>query len=387
MIERIPFGNTGHDEYPHHLRRRGAGRHAPGEGRCRAGHPPRVRREPHRYRGALRRLRTAHRSLDENPPAGVLPGHQDGRPRRQGGTRKPRALARTPGRRADRPDPATQPGGTRGPEGCTGARWRARRAGRRAGRGARALHRRHRTRDVRTGHAPREPAAIPLRLRAGALQLRHARAAAIRPRLRATARDLPRSWGRFSDHQERRAAALDRVRRGTAAQLVSTYPRQRRPATSGPLRALPARRLPQHVERHHPAATHPGSGQHGAGVSGGGRDAGPTSRTSGSSLSSCAACQTRSDRTQGLQPHDFRARQPVPPPGTARRGRACPVPSPGTCTTSTRATTSIAATTPAPNQPIAHSSPYRWHATSAPPRDSSSGRSVRHRSIALGHRG
>ena len=77
MIERRPFGT--HRPPEHRDPVRGAPRWpAPARRRPTARwRSCSARRQPHRHRGAIRRLRAAHRALDGPPPAGLLPGDQD----------------------------------------------------------------------------------------------------------------------------------------------------------------------------------------------------------------------------------------------------------------------------------------------------------------------
>ncbi len=88
------------------LRRRGARARHPGRGGPRARGAAAPRRQPHRHRGALRRLGAPDRAVDGAPSEGFLPRHQDRLARGQGGARGHPPLARAAARRPRRPDPA-----------------------------------------------------------------------------------------------------------------------------------------------------------------------------------------------------------------------------------------------------------------------------------------
>ena len=128
------------------------------------------------------------------------------RPRPASATYRGRArgdppLARAPRRRPGRLDPAAQP--RRRLEWEIGARRRRRpRGGGRGARGGpRALHRRHRPRPLGRGDAPAQPRALPVRLRAAALQLRPDAGPALRGDFEALAADLPGARRRAADDQ------------------------------------------------------------------------------------------------------------------------------------------------------------------------------------------
>ena len=151
----------------------------------------------------------------------VLRRHQDRRARLRGRARGDPPLARPARRRPGRPDPAAQPR-RRGRLGDR-ARRRRRAGGRDRGarRGARALHRRHRPRPLGAGDARAQPRALPVRLGALPLQLRPDARPALRRDVGGAGHDVRGAQRRAPDDQEPRARG-----RGTGA----TAPR--RPGTS-----------------------------------------------------------------------------------------------------------------------------------------------------------
>ena len=173
MIERRPFGRTGHLSTVTLFGARRAGPGQPGRGRPHAGGPAPLRRQPHRHRRALRRLRAAHRAVDGAAPEGLLPGDQDRAADGARGARGPPPLARAAPGRPRRPDPDALARPSRRLGSGDGTRRRARGAGRGANPGTDALHRRHRPRLDDRGHAPAQPGPLRLRLGPAALQLLH----------------------------------------------------------------------------------------------------------------------------------------------------------------------------------------------------------------------
>ena len=87
MIERAPFGATGHDSSRAIFGAAALGQRHQGRRRPRARAAARARRQPHRRRRELRRRRAAHRAVAAPPPGHVLRRHQD----RRAQLRAPRA--------------------------------------------------------------------------------------------------------------------------------------------------------------------------------------------------------------------------------------------------------------------------------------------------------
>ena len=113
------------------------------------------------------------------------------------------------------------------------------------GAGADALHRRHRPRLDDRGHAPAQPGPLRFRLDPAALQLLHGEQRALPPRLRGRAGHRPRAPRGGADHQVHRAGALGH-HRSHAHHLVSAA---RVAGRHRPRRALgdgPPRRVHQH---------------------------------------------------------------------------------------------------------------------------------------------
>ena len=160
VIERAPFGATGHDSSRVIFGAAALGKRLQGRRRPGARAAARARHQPHRRRRELRRRRAAHRDVAAAQPRHVLPGHEDRRAHLPRRARGDPPLARPPRRRPGGLDPAAQPG-RRDRVGHRAGRRRRPRGGDRGARGGpRALHRRHRPRPVGARDAPAQPGAL-----------------------------------------------------------------------------------------------------------------------------------------------------------------------------------------------------------------------------------
>ena len=241
MIERAPFGATGHESSRTIFGAAALGSVSKQDADRTLETAARARHQPHRRRGELRRRRAAHRVVAAAPRGRVLPGHEDRRadlPRRARGDPP---LARPPRRRPRRLDPAAQPR-RRDRVGDRARRRRRARGGDRGARGgARALHRRHRPRPVDPRDAPAQPRALPVRLRAVPVQLRPDAGRALRRDVR----------GAGDASAQERNVALQTIkslasrrwdgRAATAVDLVRAAARAARHRPRGALGARPAR--------------------------------------------------------------------------------------------------------------------------------------------------
>ena len=197
-------------EHARHLRGGCFGVDEPGAGGRRPRHRARVRGQPPRHGGRLRRLRAPAGAVAGRPPPRLLPRHQDGRAHSRRRPRRPRALAPTPRRRPRRSHPAAQPGrGGRVGGGPRPGR-RRRGPGPGEGRGVDPVHRRHRPRDAHRSDAPAQPRALRLRLGPAALQLHTAARHGVPGRRRGRPRHVRRAERRRADHQGRRPPPLAR---------------------------------------------------------------------------------------------------------------------------------------------------------------------------------
>ena len=148
MIERAPFGATGHDVEPRDLRRRGARQRLQARRRPSARAAARARHQPHRRRRQLRRRRAADRAVAAPAPGEFFVATKTGERTYARRARGDPPLARPPRRRPGRLDPAAQPRRRDRVGDRARRRRRARGGDRGARRGPRALHRRDRPRPV-----------------------------------------------------------------------------------------------------------------------------------------------------------------------------------------------------------------------------------------------
>src|SRR3989441_3730300 len=256
MIERRPFGRTGHSSTVTLFGGAALARASQADADRTLDQLLRYGVNHIDYGRAVRRLRAPTRAVDGAPPEGLLSRDEDRPPDRAQGPRGPPSLARAAARRPRRPDPAALARPSRRLGSGHGARRRARGADRGPRGGSRALHRRDWSRLDHRRDAPAEPRALRLRRRALAVQLLHGPRGALPEGLRGGAERLPGAERRGAGHQVDRSRPLGR--RPDAHHVV---PAPRGAAGHRPRGALgprPARRLPEYGRRPDVASASPG---------------------------------------------------------------------------------------------------------------------------------
>ena len=214
MIATAPFGRTGHDSTRtiFGAAALGSRRRRPSADRD-ARAAARARRQPHRHRRVVRRLRAAARAVAARASRdrfflATKTGERDAR----AGARGDPPLARAARRRPRRPAAAAQPRRRRSsgrPRCARAGRWR--RPSRRATRASCASSASPATALTVAAMHRAQPGALRVRLRAAALQLRADAGRALRRRLRGARCDLRRARRRDADDQGHRARAVGRT--------------------------------------------------------------------------------------------------------------------------------------------------------------------------------